>query len=90
MAKTRSGKSLVYKVLPVCAKERSSLICTDYHPFVVILSRVRGFVVKKIIIFTLQYYTCGVHRNVADSARPSLAFQKTTPTERPAREGLAG
>ena len=70
---TGFGKSLVYQLLPVCAKELSSLISTD--PFVVILSRVRGFVVKKtIIIIHTTICTCGVHRNVADSARPSLAF----------------
>ena len=40
------GKSLVYQLLPVCAKELSSLISTDYHPFVVIFSRIRRFVVK--------------------------------------------
>ena len=52
---TGFGKSLVYQLLPVCAKELSSLISTDYHPFVVILSSVCEFVVKKIIIFIWQF-----------------------------------
>ena len=54
---TLSGKNTFWKVasLPSTAKELSSLISTDYHPFVVILSCVCRFVVKKIIIFILQF-----------------------------------
>ena len=76
---TLSGKSLDYQVLPVCAKERPSLISTDYHPFVVILSRVHGFVVKNIIIFILQFvlaaYT-GMWQIVLD---PLSGFRKPHP-----------
>ena len=76
---TGFGKSLVYQLLPACAKELSSLISTDYHPFVVILSYFREFVIMKIIIFIRQFVLAahaGMWQIVLD---PLSRFRKPHP-----------
>ena len=70
------GKSLVYQLLPVCAKRLSLLFSTDYNPFVVILSHVCVFVVKKIIIFIVLAVYTGMWQIVLD---PLSCFRKPHP-----------